>query len=232
MPSDRTRTLILDAAERLYAERGFADVTLRDIVAAAGVNLAAVNYHFGSKDELIAELFATRGIATNRERLAELKAAETAGGGRADVRAILRALVGPTLRGCLGPEDERSTAARFMIRASIETVPPIRRIKNREVDHLRKFAAAMRRSLPDCDEADLYWGLHFALAMAHQTTRDAERLTKLSEGQCDVNDVEAVIDRIVEAAAMTLAARPGANRTPARNPETAALKRAAVRLKS
>jgi hypothetical protein len=119
-----------------------------------------------------------------------------------------------------------------MIRASIESVPPIRRIKNREVDHLRKFAAAMRRSLPDCDEADLYWGLHFALAMAHQTTRDAERLTKLSEGQCDVNDVEAVIDRIVEAAAMTLAARPGANRTPARNPETAALKRAAVRLKS
>ncbi len=231
MPSDRTRALILDAAERLYAERGFADVTLRDIVAAAGVNLAAVNYHFGSKDELIAELFATRGIATNRERLAELKAEEMAGGGRADVRAIFRALIGPTLRGCLGPENEQSTASRFMIRASIETVPPIRRIKNREVDHLRKFAAALRRSLPDCGEAALDWGLHFALAMAHQTTRDTERLTKLSEGQCDVNDVEAVIDRIVEAAAMTLTARPSANQTLARNPGTATLKRAAVRLK-
>ena len=209
MPSDRTRALILDAAERLYAERGFGDVTLRDIVAAAGVNLAAVNYHFGSKDELIAELFVTRGIATNRARLAELKAAEEAGNGAADVRAILRALVGPTLRGCLGPANEQSTAARFMIRASIETVPPIRRIKNREVDHLRKFAAAMRRSLPDCDEADIYWGLHFALAMAHQTTRDTERLTRLSEGQCAINDVEAVIERIVDAAAMTLTARAG-----------------------
>jgi len=209
MPSDRTRALILDAAERLYAERGFGDVTLRDIVAAAGVNLAAVNYHFGSKDELIAELFVTRGIATNRARLAELKAAEEAGNGAADVRAILRALVGPTLRGCLGPANEQSTAARFMIRASIETVPPIRRIKNREVDHLRKFAAAMRRSLPDCDEADIYWGLHFALAMAHQTTRDTERLTRLSEGQCAIDDVEAVIERIVDAAAMTLTARAG-----------------------
>ena len=93
MPSDRTRALILDAAERLYAERGFGDVTLRDIVAAAGVNLVAVNYHFGSKDELIAELFVTRGIATNRERLTELKQAEAAGNGRADVKAILRALV-------------------------------------------------------------------------------------------------------------------------------------------
>jgi AcrR family transcriptional regulator len=232
MPSDRTRALILDAAERLYAERGFGDVTLRDIVAAAGVNLAAVNYHFGSKDELIAELFVTRGIATNRERLAELKAAEAAGGGHADVKAILRALVGPTLRGCLGPDNEQSSAAHFMIRASIESVPPIRRIKNREIDHLRKFAAAIRRSLPDCDEADLYWGLHFALAMAHQTIRDTERLTKLSEGSCDVNDVAALIDRIVEAAAMTLTARGSANRTPGRTEAAAIAMRRTEKLKS
>src|ERR1700735_3566727 len=161
MPSDLTRHAILDAAERLYADRGFADVTLRDIVAAANVNLAAVNYHFGSKDELIPELFVPRSLATNRERLNELKAAEQAGGGRATIVAIVRALVGPALRGCLGPDNERSTAARFMIRASIETVPPIRRIKNREIDHLKKFSAAMRRSLPDRSEVDLYWGLHF-----------------------------------------------------------------------
>ena len=221
MPSDRTRALILDAAERLYAERGFADVTLRDIVALAGVNLAAVNYHFGSKDELIAELFVTRGLATNRERLTELRAAEAAGGGRADINAVLRALVGPTLRGCLGPDNERSTAARFMIRASIESVSPIRRIKNREIDHLRKFAAAMRRSLPGCDEADLYWGLHFALAMAHQTIRDTERLAKLSEGKCDLDDVEAVIDRIVEASAMALTGRAGP--AAAKNPDATAV---------
>ena len=71
MPSDQTRSAILAAAERLYADRGFGDVTLRDIVAEANVNLAAVNYHFGSKDELIAELFVTRSLATNRERLNE-----------------------------------------------------------------------------------------------------------------------------------------------------------------
>ena len=232
MPSDRTRALILDAAERLYAERGFGDVTLRDIVAAAGVNLAAVNYHFGSKDELIAELFVTRGIATNRERLAELKAAELAGGGRADIKDILRALVGPTLRGCLGPDNEQSAAARFMTRASIESVPPIRRIKNREIDHLRKFAAAMRRSLPDCDEADLYWGLHFALAMAHQTIRDSERLTKLSEGQCDLNEVGAIIERIVEACAMTLTARSTKGQAPRRTEAAAIAARRAEKLKN
>ena len=204
MPSDHTRSAILSAAERLYADRGFADVTLRDIVAEADVNLAAVNYHFGSKDELIAELFVTRSLATNRERLNELKAAEADGGGRAGIDAILRALVGPTLRGCLGPNNERSTAARFMIRASIEAVPPIRRIKNREIDHLRKFSAAMRRALPDRSDVDLYWSLHFALAMAHQTIRDSERLTKWSEGTCDLNDVQGIIDRVVSVSVTAL----------------------------
>src|ERR1700739_3168418 len=216
MPSDLTRHAILDAAERLYADRGLADVTLAASSPPPNVNLAAVNYHFGSKDELIAELFVTRSLATNRERLTELKAAEEAGGGRAGVDAILRARWGPTLRGCLGPDPERSTAARFMIRASIESVPPIRRIKNREIDHLRKYAAAMRRSHPPVSEVDLYWGLHFALAMAHQTIRDSERLTKLSEGSCDLNDVQGIIERIVAVSVMALTGNEPASKAPAR----------------
>jgi AcrR family transcriptional regulator len=216
MASDQTRSAILAAAERLYADRGFGDVTLRDIVAEANVNLAAVNYHFGSKDELIAELFVTRSIATNRERLRELKAAEEQGGGRAPLDVILRALVGPTLRGCLGPENQRSTAARFMIRASIESVPPIRRIKNREIDHLRKFAAAMRRALPERSDEEVYWGLHFALAMAHHTIRESERLIKLSDGKCDLDDVEGIIARVVGMAVMGLTAGGAASKAPAR----------------
>ena len=216
MASDHTRTAILAAAERLYADRGFGDVTLRDIVAAADVNLAAVNYHFGSKDELIAELFVTRSIATNRQRLNELKAAEAAGGGRASIDAIFRALVGPPLRGCLARDRESSAAARFMIRASIESVPPIRRIKNREVDHLRKFAAAMRRSLPDRSEVDLYWGLHFALAMAHHTIRESERLTRLSDGKCDLNDVQGIIERIVAVSVLALTGSEAEKKPPAK----------------
>src|SRR5260221_13641422 len=106
MASDQTRTAILAAAERLYADRGFGDVTLRDIVAEANVNLAAVNYHFGSKDELIAELFVTRSIATNRERLNELKAAEENGAGSAGPETTLRGPAGPPLPCCLGHNPE------------------------------------------------------------------------------------------------------------------------------
>jgi AcrR family transcriptional regulator len=216
MASDQTRSAILAAAERLYADRGFGDVTLRDIVAEANVNLAAVNYHFGSKDELIAELFVTRSLQLNRERLRELRAAEDAGSGVADIADILRALVGPTLRGCLGPDTQHSTAARFMIRVNIESVPAIRRIRNREIDHLRKFIAAMKRALPERSDVDLYWGLHFALAMAQQTVRDTERLTKLSEGQCDVDDVNGVIERVVRVAVMALSTGDAASKAPPR----------------
>ena len=101
-----------------------------------------------------------------------------------------------------------------MIRASIESVPPIRRIKNREVDHLRKFAAAMRRSLPGRAEADLYWGLHFALAMAHHTIRERERLTKLSDGLCDLDDVQGIVERVVAVSVMALTAGETKARAP------------------
>jgi hypothetical protein len=63
---------------------------------------------------------------------------------------------------------------------------------------------ALRRALPDRNDAELYWGLHFALAMAQQTVRDSERLTKLSEGKCDLDDVESVIARVVSVADMAL----------------------------
>jgi hypothetical protein len=70
----------------------------------------------------------------------------------------------------------------------------------------------MKRSLPESSDVELYWGLHFALAMAQQTVRDTERLTKLSEGQCDVDDVEGVIARVVRVAVMALSAGDGGSK--------------------
>ncbi|MES2751817.1 MAG: TetR/AcrR family transcriptional regulator [Pseudomonadota bacterium] len=217
MSSDHTKAAILTAAETLWAERSFGEVTMRDIVAAAGVNLAAVNYHFGSKDELLADLFISRTTVLNRERFAELKAAEEAGAGQPSVEAILLALVSPPLRWCLSPDLQRSAAARFMTRASIETVPPIKKIVDREFRHLQRFATALRKALPCREEVDIYWGLHFALAMIRQTLTDSDRLRKLSGGLCDTSDTDDVIKRIVAVAnaALTGGAR-AAGSVPAR----------------
>lgn len=81
MPSDQTRSAILAAAERHYADRGCGNLRLRDVPGEANVDLRAVNYHFGSKDELMAESFVARSLQLNRERLRQLHAAKDKAGG-------------------------------------------------------------------------------------------------------------------------------------------------------
>src|SRR5882757_11341615 len=75
-----TRVALLDAAESLFSQRGIEGTSVRDIVTAAGTNLAAINYHFGSKDRLALEVFARRIEPVNRRRLARLDALEKAAG--------------------------------------------------------------------------------------------------------------------------------------------------------
>src|SRR5947207_968326 len=91
------------------------------------------------------------------------------------------------------------------IRPDLRFSPPLNGpIKYTEIDHLGKFAAALRRAMPGRADADLYWGLHFALAMSHYTIREKERLAKLSEGSCDLNDVAGIIDRVVSVSVTAL----------------------------
>src|SRR3954453_20324524 len=78
-----TKTRILDAAERLFVEHGFEATSLRSLTSAAGVNLAAVNYHFGSKEELFQAVLTRRLDPMNQERIDLLAKVEREGGGKA-----------------------------------------------------------------------------------------------------------------------------------------------------
>ena len=93
-----TKAQVLTAAERLFALHGFQNVSVRDITAEAGVNLASVNYHFGSKDQLLFEIFRRRTAELNRERARMLHEAADRHGGAPPVREILRALFEPPMR--------------------------------------------------------------------------------------------------------------------------------------
>lgn len=198
MATDETKLAILNAAEILYARHGFFDVQLRDIVAEAGVSLNSINYHFGSKDELIRHLFLLRTSALNQERLARLKEAEVAGGGKASIEAILRALVEVPLKWFLGPDNQQSAAVGFVYRAIAESAPPIRKILDRDVGHLKEFAAALARSCPDRKKSDIYWELHFVVAMVRHTIHERERLNRLSSGASRAEDFREVANRIIE----------------------------------
>ena len=95
-----TKAQVFCAAERLFALHGFQNVSVRDITAEAGVNLASVNYHFGSKDALLLAIFRRRTSELNRERARMLHAAHDSHAGRPPVREILKALFAPPVR-CL-----------------------------------------------------------------------------------------------------------------------------------
>jgi AcrR family transcriptional regulator len=191
------RERIFLAAERLFAERGFDGVSVRDIVQAAEVNLAAVSYYFGSKSELLLAVFRRRTKELNGERLALLRDAEARHGGNPPLAEVLRAFMGPPIL-WRDPASGKDTASRFISRAIAEVTPDLRKILESDVSHLRGYLAALTRALPHLSQPEVCWALHFSTALPHQCTdTNFKRLKALSEGRCDIEDVAAVLERAV-----------------------------------
>ena len=202
-----THERILDAAETLFAERGFEGVSVRDIVAAANVNLAAINYHFGSKSALLMEIFGKRAKELNKERFERLRAAAP----EPSLEAILTALLAPPIL-WRDPASGKATASRFISRALHEVTPELRVVLETDVSHQRVFVAALKRALPDWRESEVCWALHFASALAHQCNDiHFKRLETLSGGGCDTRDMNAVLQRAVAFAAAGIGAMRGSN---------------------
>jgi len=159
-----TKTLILDAAEEAFADLGFDAASLRHIIAMAGVNLAAVHYHFGGKEALIEAVFERRILPLNEERLRLLdRLEEESGEAGPTVERLLEALVGPPLRLSLEEAKGGRNFARVLGRVFTEPDPFIQRMLHARFEGLlKRFMAAFARALPSLPEAELVWRLHFA----------------------------------------------------------------------
>jgi AcrR family transcriptional regulator len=193
-----TKAAVFGAAERLFALHGFQNVSVRDITAEAKVNLASVNYHFGSKDALLFEIFRRRTAELNRERARMLHEAADRHGGKPPVRAILTALFAPPLRWS-SQDHARRVSVQFIIRARSEGTEAMREVLRTDVSHLRRFADALIAALPDLAPEEVYWRLHFALGMIHNNRfAEFDRLHVLSGGAARENDTEALLGRMVD----------------------------------
>ncbi len=160
-PPFSTRQRILGAAEALFAERGFAGASLRQVTSAANVNLAAVNYHFGSKDNLIEEVFRQR-LDTLSQRRLERLAAVTAGG-KATLETVLDAFITPALELSLN-DAGGAVFMRVLARAYAEQDSRLRTFLSDNYGHvLKEFAATFARLLPRLDKQELYWRLDIAV---------------------------------------------------------------------
>ena len=193
-----TKAAIFNAAERLFALHGFQNVSVRDITAEAAVNLASVNYHFGSKDALLFEIFRRRTAELNRERARMLHVAADRHGGKPPVRDILAALFEPPLRWS-SPGHERRISVQFIIRARSEGTEAMKDALRTDVSHLRRFSDALIAALPHLPREEVYWRLHFTLGMIHNNRfAEFDRLHALSEGATRESDMDALLGRMLD----------------------------------
>ena len=163
---------------------------------------------------MIAELFVTRSLALNKEQLQELREAEEAGDGRADIAEVLRALVG--LGAAVSGRAIRARPRRASpVRVNIESVPAIRRIcANRPFAEIHRRDAALAPRPRRC--RTVLGPTLRARDGAADRARQRARLAKLSEGSCDLNDVAGIIERIVAVSVLALTRREAERKTPAR----------------
>ncbi len=158
-PHFSTKQRILDVAEALFAEHGFAGTSLRLVTSQAEVNLAAVNYHFGSKDNLVTEVFRRRMDAMSQARMERL--ADARSRTPVELEDVLRAFIEPALALSL---DRAGGGAfvRVLARAYAERNERLRQFLSDHYGHvLREFSRTLAHCLPALDKEALYWRLDF-----------------------------------------------------------------------
>jgi AcrR family transcriptional regulator len=195
-----TRARILRAAEVLFVEKGFAATSLRMITARAKVNLAAVNYHFGSKEELIREVFQRHLQPLNGARVAYLDRLEAqAKGEPLSPEKVVEAIVAPVLQVSRDPIKGGAKFLRLLGRALSEQGDALRGLLPEHYrDVVVRFRRAFAAALPQLPDADIVWRMHFMFgAMSYALAgNDALKLIATCDAE-GADDAEAVIRRLV-----------------------------------
>ncbi|WP_079434171.1 TetR/AcrR family transcriptional regulator [Zoogloea sp. LCSB751] len=193
-----TRSRILDAAEALFVEQGFDGTSMRGITGRAGANLAAINYHFGSKEQLIQEVFRRRLTELNRIRLARLHELEVEAG-EAPIKPsrIVDAFFGTALRMAADVEGGGHTFMRLLGRTYTDPQGFVRKFLAEEyAECVERFLAALYRALPDVDRNEILWRFHFMMGAMSYAIAGTDAL-QLVTGKFDDEDPSRLVSRLM-----------------------------------
>ncbi len=170
-PCGATRTAILDAAERLFARNGVDATSIRQITREAGVNLAAVNYHFRTKAHLALEVYARCLGPLNQRRLAMLDAAEQEAGDQpAPLEKVLEALIHPVLSDWVSGHGQEIAFVLLMGRSFQEQTAEVSSFVSRQFAYLvKRFDEALLRAIPGLTQEELVWRLSFLIGALHHS---------------------------------------------------------------
>jgi AcrR family transcriptional regulator len=194
-----TKHRILVSAERLFAENGFDSTSLRTIIADAQVNLAAIHYHFHSKEALLDAVILRRLEPINRRRLEMLEACEQAAGANpASLETVIEAFLAPALRVALDQHGTIFTKLMGRIFTEKSLVP---RMKSHMGEMLNRFIQAFQKAAPELPREEVFWRMQFLGGAMALTLLRGKDLEAISNGLCDTSDVEATLRRLIDFAA-------------------------------
>ena len=197
--STDTKTRILDAAESLFMEHGFEATSLRSLTTAASVNLAAVNYHFGTKEELFEAVLTRRLDPMNQERIELLERLERDAGGKPmSCEKILFTMLIPALR--LARDEKRGgkNFLRLLGRAYADPAPFIRHFLSAQyAEMIGRYKEAFLRALPHLSRQELTWRLHFVMGALSYTIAGTDALKLFAQVTAvDKYDDELLLQRL------------------------------------
>lgn len=214
-PDSTTHEKILDAAEKLFADNGFRGTSLRQITQLAGVNIAAVNYHFGDKESLYVEVIKRRVDPINQARLARLDEAIAAAGSQPPpLEQVMDILVRPVFEVHQDPARGGPHIVRIISRTLTEPLPfmgDIIQVRFRDV--LYRFSQVVRRHVAHLSPEEFLWRMSFVVGAMQHTLATLHQMGPLTSGICRSNDYQGALARFI-ASAVAVFTAPASPRTP------------------
>ena len=196
-----TKTIIMDVAEKLFAEKGIDATSTRAIVSEAGVNLAAINYHFGSKEGLLKAVIFRIVNKINDERLSQLDSLERNNQSPA-INAIIIAFLSPFAKITQEQPNRSKYIIRLMGKLASDPERFWRITKEIFTEVVMRFSAAIKRALPHLSEIEVMWRFKFmlgAMIMVVAPRPLPDKLAKLEPAPDDVNQAIAYVIQFVSA---------------------------------
>jgi AcrR family transcriptional regulator len=197
-PKDReTRNKILASAEALFFLNESADFSLRELTGHAGISLATVNYHFGSKENLYLALLIRAGEHVYANRAAWLASARQDGGSTAQrLRSLLRSLIQPVI--CYqGQPDMGRLYIAMIAKSSSEAPEELARTLLKQSSHLYRHFLAVKALMPNLSEEELVWRLYFVLSIEFGVHKGHPYLGGLY-GKTGSPDGEDIVERVLD----------------------------------
>jgi AcrR family transcriptional regulator len=205
-PESGSKRKLLDAAEQLFADHGFEAVSVRDITQLAKTNVAAVNYHFGSRDALLGLVMMRYLVPINEERMARLEAVDRKYPGKSvPLEEIIDAFVRPLVTQVR--KSELSERLFYKLNGRIfaqqgDGMPPEIEEQLRQI--IERFTRSFAKALPTVTGEELAWRLHFLAGGMIYLLTHQELANRLSGGASGTPGMEATLSRFIRFAAAGL----------------------------